>query len=457
MSSNVGKNYKGLYLENLSQVISEKNIKPSEVRIIRHKNEIFGDLTDTPFNLWKKNPKDFKKLDAIQRQGAFGNQKYLLSFVATPYGETVLAKSYKILGQSTKPYSSQNLGYEYLLEEINTFSFLEGRLRIDWKKSVRVWNQIAGNSEKKVEFEEINSIDDLVIGKEYLRQDLHRAFGGNQQAGIVSLPDLDSVFLINSFSGEKYGYEDGWSGGVYKVSGEGHKGNQEIKRGNKALFEAIDSNKRIFLFEPVIDRDPYSHIFEGELRCIGFEDVVGLDVEGNTRKMFKFHFKSLNHPDLKNIFAEQFYKEIEEEIEYSFDDKEANSRVSLTPKVESDNDILVRAKGATVKKRREQKIQNEYIEYLRSLGYKADKSDVDIIAKKNNKTIFVEAKILTTQTRAAHGIGQLFYYEFMVPKEEKPNELRLLFDKKPNKKTIEFIKKFDISIVYKDKSSFIDI
>ena len=96
MSSNVGKNYKGLYLENLSQVISEKNIKPSDVRIIRHKNEIFGDLTDTPFNLWKKNPKDFKKLDAIQRQGAFGNQKYLLSFVATPYGETVLAKSYKI-------------------------------------------------------------------------------------------------------------------------------------------------------------------------------------------------------------------------------------------------------------------------------------------------------------------------------------------------------------------------
>ena len=82
---------------------------------------------------------------------------------------------------------------------------------------------------------------------------------------------------------------------------------------------------------------------------------------------------------------------------------------------------------------------------------------MDIIAKKNNKTIFVEAKILTTQTRAAHGIGQLFYYEFMVPKEEKPNELRLLFDKKPNKKTIEFIKKFDISIVYKDKSSFIDI
>ena len=80
-----------------------------------------------------------------------------------------------------------------------------------------------------------------------------------------------------------------------------------------------------------------------------------------------------------------------------------------------------------------------------------------LLLKKNGKTIFIEAKILDSQTKAAHGLGQLLYYSFMVEDEEKPDVLRLLFDRKPKEETIEFIKKFNVEIVYLEDNSFLNV
>ena len=62
-------------------------------------------------------------------------------------------------------------------------------------------------------------------------------------------------------------------------------------------------------------------------------------------------------------------------------------------------DIQVSAKQASVRQRKELKLQNKFIDNLKSRGYKTSSSQVDIIAKKNNEIHFIEAKILTSQTK----------------------------------------------------------
>ena len=200
------------------------------------------------------------------------------------------------------------------MEEDNLFKTLSGKLRINWGESNRAWNQIAGNGDKKIEYEEFKSLNDLIPNKEYLKQDLHRSFGGNQQAGIVYLPSFDAIFLINSPGGKVFGYEDGWSEGVYKLSGEGMIGDQKISKGNKRLYESIGTDKRIFLFEPIEDKDPFSHILHRELRCVNFEETIGLDKNQDERLMYKFHFQDVNHPSLKLSASENVIKEIKEKL-----------------------------------------------------------------------------------------------------------------------------------------------
>ena len=45
----------------------------------------------------------------------------------------------------------------------------------------------------------------------------------------------------------------------------------------------------------------------------------------------------------------------------------------------------------------------------------------------------------------------------MVEDEEKPDVLRLLFDRKPKEETIEFIKKFNVEIVYLEDNNFLNV
>ena len=85
-------------------------------------------------------------------------------------------------------------------------------------------------------------------------------------------------------------------------------------------------------------------------------------------------------------------------------------------------------------------------------GYETKHSQVDIVAKKEGEIIYIEAKILKGATTAAHGLGQLLHYDYIL--DEKADELVLLFDKKPNNQTINFIKKFKVEIVYKEKEIF---
>ena len=100
--------FKPLYFETLDDVLNHFKLQPSEVRAIRHPFKLFGDLKKEPFFIWREGGKEFYRLNAFQKKNAFGNQKFLASFVATPEGQTIFTKLYKINGQ--KDFNKENFG-----------------------------------------------------------------------------------------------------------------------------------------------------------------------------------------------------------------------------------------------------------------------------------------------------------------------------------------------------------
>ena len=439
--------FKPLYFQTFDEVLKKYNFLPEEVRILRHPFKRFGDLEKEPFFIWKDGGEEFYRLNAYQKQNAFGNQKFLASFVVTPDGQTILTKFYKINGQGS--VGSDNFG-TYDLLPINDLVYLEGRLRIDWGRGNRSWNQIAGNNSKNLIYEEIEGLDSLVLNKDYLRQDLHFTFGGDEQKGIVLLPKFDAIFLINSPKGQRYGYSDGWSSGRYFLSGEGIEGDQKLSRGNKALVESIGSDKRIFLFEPILNREPYSHRLIAELNCIDYSYLSEIDSKTNTkRKMFKFIFSSTSKT---SSFKELIKKDLLEELSSEIEEELMEMKVSTKSRKISTSAYKVQQKQSIERVQKENEMVLEYKKFIEAKGYAAKHSQIDLIIEKDDYVEFIEAKILKSSTTAAHGLGQLLFYYYA---EGTGNEkLSLLFDKKPDEKTISFVKKYKIDIIYKNKNTF---
>jgi hypothetical protein len=128
---------------------------------------------------------------------------------------------------------------------------------------------------------------ELRVGESYLKTDLHRMFGGNPRAGIC--PTESGVVLIFSDppSGTRYGYDqnDEVALGVYRYTGEGQLGDQQLIRGNKSLL----SNRKLLLFSR---QDAKSWIYVGEvvLDAVPFETATAADRLGNLRTVFVFRF-----------------------------------------------------------------------------------------------------------------------------------------------------------------------
>jgi hypothetical protein len=92
----------------------------------------------------------------------------------------------------------------------------------------------------------------LEPGDTVLRRELHAAYGGSQQNGIVTLKSLpDIIAFTDPKSGEAFGYglfEGLQPDGSYHYTGEGQQGDQEFVRGNRAIRDSSENERPIRLF-----------------------------------------------------------------------------------------------------------------------------------------------------------------------------------------------------------------
>jgi len=82
------------------------------------------------------------------------------------------------------------------------------------------------------------------------RSDIHALYGGNWQSGICPSSSFPYIFIFSGKSGKQHGYKDGWDNpNIFTYTGEGQKGDMQFTKGNLALRDHKENNKRVFLFE----------------------------------------------------------------------------------------------------------------------------------------------------------------------------------------------------------------
>ena len=104
----------------------------------------------------------------------------------------------------------------------------------------------------------------------------------------------DAIILISSLikDGMRYTYHDHFDvNGDFIYSGEGQNGDQTMNRGNRAIVEAAQNNKKIIL---IIKASPTEYMPQGEYYLVEYtvEDDTGED--GEQRKEYKFRLRKMS-------------------------------------------------------------------------------------------------------------------------------------------------------------------
>ena len=130
---------------------------------------------------------------------------------------------------------------------------------------------------------------ELVQNQQYKRSELHDHFGGSRQSGISPSAKTDIIFIFSAGSGEQYGYQDGWRpDGRFYYTGEGQLGDQQFERGNTALLEHSENNKRVLLMQ----ESTRSHVqYAADLICVDYSYIQTHAKNGDNRRAILFVFE----------------------------------------------------------------------------------------------------------------------------------------------------------------------
>lgn len=124
--------------------------------------------------------------------------------------------------------------------------------------------------------------------KHYSRKaDIHGAFRGQPQGGIVTPKDVPGIFAFTGAIGKSLGYSDRFlPDGSFRFTGMGQVGPMTMTVGNKAIREAARNGKDILLFEILGKGKPVR--FVNVFACASWEYEVQPDRNGDARQAIVF-------------------------------------------------------------------------------------------------------------------------------------------------------------------------
>lgn len=100
-----------------------------------------------------------------------------------------------------------------------------------------------------------------------------------------------ALVLISTIDKKKGGfvYHDHWdTNGDYIYSGEGKRGDQIMKKGNKAIVDAESEKKPLHLF---VKFSPQEYYYQGVFTMVDYTYEDDKDQDGNMRKEYKFRLR----------------------------------------------------------------------------------------------------------------------------------------------------------------------
>ena len=141
-----------------NDILRIAGIDPSGVRLVRHQDQ--RSKEKSLYEVWRTTPKDFELYQSIQKPRAFGDAKYIASFVVAPLRsiESLFVGLYAITGgdmalaRVKDPVRETEVAgaYLYELSHDNRLADYEKKLRVDWGAGTRSWIQRAERQDKRV-------------------------------------------------------------------------------------------------------------------------------------------------------------------------------------------------------------------------------------------------------------------------------------------------------------------
>lgn len=139
-----------------------------------------------------------------------------------------------------------------------------------------------------------------VIHQTYNRRaDIHDAFGGQRQSGIVTPKGLPGIFLFTGHGGGAIGYRDAFQqDGSLRYTGQGQVGDMVMAAGNSALRDHALAGKDLLLFEQLGKGG--SIRFLGLFTCAGWDLERQPDITGAERDAIVFSLVPIRETDLES-------------------------------------------------------------------------------------------------------------------------------------------------------------
>jgi len=127
----------------------------------------------------------------------------------------------------------------------------------------------------------------------YLRSEIHKTVGGQEQGGISTPADHDVIQIFVGRTGRRHGYAYQWTPERELLyTGEGKYGDMEFARGNSAVKDHVADGKDLLLFE--VGKDSFVR-FIGPMVCIGHQFGERPDTAGRNRRTIVFRLCKPQH------------------------------------------------------------------------------------------------------------------------------------------------------------------
>jgi hypothetical protein len=283
------------------------------------------------------------------------------------------------------------------------------------------------------------------------RKMLQARYGGRTLGGIGPSRTSPNVFVFSEPAlGEPHGHFDGWrADGCFHYTGEGQRGDQEMKSGNAAILHHAAAGRALRLFTGARGRVVYQGEFELAADRPSYTADAPEAKNGPVRSVIVFRLKPLHAAPRPSASAL---------------DRVIQIRVEDVPVEEqwTEKAFVAPSHEPCEAERREQVLVLAFRQHLLDNGHEVKRLKIvptgeakplfsDLIDRTTN-TLY-EAKGTVERGAIRMAIGQLLDYSRFV--EPKPR-LAVLLPSVPRSDLLELLRNVGVDVVWRDGDRFVD-
>jgi hypothetical protein len=294
----------------------------------------------------------------------------------------------------------------------------------------------------------------LAPGASLERTVLQARYGGRTQGGIGPSRKTPNVLIFSDpVAGEPHGYYDGWQAdNCFHYTGEGQRGDQQMKSGNAAIFNHAEEGRALRVFEGARGVVTYVDEFELDPQEPFYRTDAPETGDGPLREVIVFRLrpKTIDPPRSTSKLAAVLAGPASEEVPI---EQQQTERAFVAPSHEPYE-----------AERREQRLVLDLEAHLRRLGHEVARQR--IVPETEARPLFtdlydattgtlVEAKGTVERGAIRMAIGQLADYKRFID-GGAPKRLAVLLPKAPRPDLIELLASQGIELIYPVKDGFVD-